>query len=236
MLSRCIQFFKRQRSARVGRDVRLPDGGITTGDGRYCFEGGTHSTHIVDDVYDIVVQNWKGNGEVKLAAPLKPFSDMILRVARSRCERMVRLMLTATTTAVTDFKNAMVSNDISDARLTELYDIAVILQPSILDAPIWWNSLTNRLSARPKDSLTVTGIDPIDVRSPTAAYFSTLDLHQRVLLANRLFTFEANTVGIPEKFVINSSYQAYKKFTNLQTNKTAPHHQKLATLMKPNSF
>ena len=38
-LSRCIQFFKRKRSARAGRDVRRPDGGIATGDGRYCFEG-----------------------------------------------------------------------------------------------------------------------------------------------------------------------------------------------------
>ena len=205
-LSRCIQFFKRQRSARAGRDVRLPDGGIATGDGRYCFEGGTHSTNIVEDVYGIVVQNWKENGEVKLAAPLKTFSDMILRVARSRCERTVQLMLTATTTAVTDLKNAMSSVSISDARLTELYDIAVILHPSILDAPIWWNSLTNRLSARPKDSLTVTGIDPIDVRAPTAAYFSTLDQHKRILLANRIFTFEANKVGldVEGRFLVKS--------------------------------
>jgi hypothetical protein len=107
---------------------------------------------------------------------------------------------------VIDFKNAMVSNDISDARLTELYDIAVILHPSILDAPIWWNSLTNRLSARPKDSLTVTGIDPIDVRSPTAAYFSTLDRHKRILLANRIFTFEADNVGldVEGRFLVKS--------------------------------
>jgi hypothetical protein len=73
-LARCILHFRRRRAKCAGRAVTPSDGEIATGDGRYCFEGGTHYTNIVEDSYNDVVQNWEGNGDVKLAAPLKKFS------------------------------------------------------------------------------------------------------------------------------------------------------------------
>jgi hypothetical protein len=71
----------------------------------------------------------------------------------------------------------MSSEVLSDAQLAGICDIAVILHPTL------YSLLTDRLIARSQEPL-------------NAKYFNALDRHNRILLANKIFTFESDNIGL----------------------------------------